>query len=157
MARFLELQRAGGTYGMTSLASGAQSDLISQNAGGGRVFVGLSAAGLLAAGLLSHEEAEEQWLLDSAGALTIKLHATIVNSKRGGGGGAAARGAQAAAGGAKVSRGRPHFDARPMLALPARTDSICDCPLRELHLSSMAGGRGQPDGYYNAAHVLPLT
>ena len=79
---------------------------------------------------------------DRDGALTLKLHATLVNSKRGRGGG----------GGRQP---RPTFDARPLLALPARTDVICEVPLAELHLSRMQGPP-QEDGYYGAAHVLSL-
>ena len=89
---------------------------------------------LLTAGLLSSDEAEAQWLMDSEGLLLPpKLHATLVNTKR-------------RAAGTK----RETFDARPLLQALG-TEHVAQYPLEgsEVHLSEMAGRAD--DGYYKPA------
>lgn len=86
--------------------------------------------------LLPQEEAEAQWLLDAEDRLTIKLHATLVNTVR------------RAAGTA-----RPTFDARPLLrALSGR--HVANVGIGAVHLSQMGPGRDADTGYYRAEHVL---
>ena len=94
---------------------------------------------MIASQLLTRDEAEAQWLLDVDGNLSIKLHATIVNTKH-----SSAR-----------SNSRPSFDARPLLKrLNGR--HIASVPLHELHLSIMGGGQDETSGYYRSEHILSL-
>ena len=96
---------------------------------------------MIASQLLTRDEAEAQWLLDADGNLTIKLHATIVNTKHG------SNNAR--------SNTRPSFDARPLLKrLKGR--HIASVPLHELHLSIMGGGQDRTSGYYRSEHILSL-
>jgi activating signal cointegrator complex subunit 1 len=95
---------------------------------------------MLTAGLLSSEEAEAQWLMDSEGLLLPpKLHATLVNTKR-----------------RAAGTNRETFDASPLLQALG-TEHIARCPLEgsEVHLSEMAGGAD--DGYYKSAARVGLN
>ena len=96
---------------------------------------------LLDAALLTREAAEAQWLMredDEDGELTIKLHATLVNTKR--------RAAGAS---------RRTFDARPMLEM-FQGRRVASVGVDSIHLSCM-GKKGRQNGYYKAEVVVDTS